>query len=133
MCSYAQTICEAASGKDPQRATQAAGAGVWRYFRHTWSLEYRSIPGRKLPLLIRNRAHPTLPVIGIAMLAGPIIRSATREDWIGWSYDRFIELLSNGERDTGACLEALGARIDLSIKEIRWGRFNVAGRSQLSD
>lgn len=41
---------------------------VWRYFRHTWSLEYRSIPGRKLPLLIRNRAHPTLPVIGIGLI-----------------------------------------------------------------
>jgi hypothetical protein len=93
---------------------------IWRYFRHTWSLEYRSIPGRKLPLLIRNKAHPTLPIIGIAMLASPVIRSATREDWIGWSYGSFVARLMEGSWDVGLALRALRSRIDQSIAEVRW-------------
>ena len=57
---------------------------IWRYFRHTWSLEYRPIPGRQLNLLIRNAARPKRPVIGIAMLASPVVRMRVRDDWIGW-------------------------------------------------
>ena len=58
---------------------------IWRYFRHTWSLEYRSIPGRQMAFLIRNAARPKKPVIGIAMLASPVVRMRTRDDWIGWN------------------------------------------------
>src|SRR5262249_10265362 len=49
---------------------------IWRYFRHTWSLEYRSIPGRQLPILIRNKARPNSPVIGLGLLASPVMRSS---------------------------------------------------------
>ena len=44
---------------------------VWRYFRHSWSLEYKPIPGRTMRLLIRNKARPNWPIMGIAMLASP--------------------------------------------------------------
>ena len=49
---------------------------IWRYFRHTWSLEYRSTPGRQMGLLIRNAARPNRPVIGIAIgeLSSAILR-----------------------------------------------------------
>ena len=38
---------------------------VWRYFRHTWSLEYRPTPGRGLLYLIRNEARPNSPIMAI--------------------------------------------------------------------
>ncbi len=57
---------------------------IWRYFRHTWSLEYNPLPGRTLRLLIRNAARPNHPVIGIAMLASPAANLYVRDEWIQW-------------------------------------------------
>jgi hypothetical protein len=56
---------------------------IWRYFRHTWSLEYRALPGRRLCLLIRNAARPLAPVMGIAMLANGPTALRPRDKWIG--------------------------------------------------
>ncbi len=58
---------------------------VWRFFRHTWSLEYRPTPGRTLLLLVRNAARPLRPVMGIASLANALPQLRVREDWIGWT------------------------------------------------
>jgi hypothetical protein len=93
---------------------------VWRYFRHTWSLEYRSTPGRQMALLIRNAARPKRPVIGIAMLASPVVRMRVRDDWIGWNPEPFIEKLRSGAWDCEIALRALVSRLERSIAEIRW-------------
>jgi hypothetical protein len=58
---------------------------VWRYFRHTWSLEYRPTPGRSLFFLIRNRASPNAPVMAIGALANATLQMRTREEWVAWS------------------------------------------------
>lgn len=58
---------------------------VWRYFRHTWSLEYRATPGRALAFLIRNAARPNAPVMGIASIANAALQLKVRDDKIGWS------------------------------------------------
>jgi hypothetical protein len=39
---------------------------IWRYFRHTWTNHYVSTPGRTMLILVRDRAVPFHPVIGIA-------------------------------------------------------------------
>ena len=57
---------------------------IWRYFRHSWAHEYRSIPGRQMMVLVRNAARPNRPVMGIAMLASPVMRLTSRDLWIGW-------------------------------------------------
>lgn len=93
---------------------------IWRYFRHTWSLEYRSTPGRQMAVLIRNAAKPKRPVIGIAMLASPVVRMRVRDDWIGWNTEPFIERLRSGKWDCEVALRALVARLERSITEIRW-------------
>jgi hypothetical protein len=93
---------------------------IWRYFRHTWSLEYRSTPGRQMPLLIRNAAQPKKPVIGIAMLASPVVRMRVRDNWIGWNPEPFIERLRSGKWDVEVALRALVSRLERSIAEIRW-------------
>ena len=92
---------------------------IWRYFRHTWSLEYRPIPGRQLPILIRNAARPGRPVIGIAMLASPVVRSRTRDDWIGWTAHAVFKSIERGEIKPDEMHRALMRRLDQSIAEIR--------------
>ncbi len=103
---------------------------IWRYFRHTWSLEYRSIPGRQLPLLIRNAARPGRPVMGIAMLASPVLRTKPRDNWLGWTPEPFVARLRSGEWSAKPALKALVARVDKSIKGIRWD--DLAKRSEIN-
>ncbi|HEY9228259.1 MAG TPA: Druantia anti-phage system protein DruA [Gemmatimonadaceae bacterium] len=66
---------------------------VWRYFRHTWTTTYNSTPGRKMYVLIRDRAVPEHPVIGIAALGSAIVQLSDRDRWIGWSSDAFLARL----------------------------------------
>ena len=63
---------------------------IWRYFRHTWSNQYTSTPGRTMAILIRDRATEFHPVIGIAALGSAIVQINERDDWIGWQPKRFI-------------------------------------------
>jgi Domain of unknown function (DUF4338) len=93
---------------------------IWRYFRHTWAHEYRSIPGRQMLLLIRNAARPNRPVMGIAMLASPVMRLTARDQWIGWlresAQDRIAQRLWSPENFG----RALWARVEASIAAVRW-------------
>jgi hypothetical protein len=66
---------------------------IWRYFRHTWSTPYTLPPGRKILILVRDRAAPNHPVIGIAALGNAIVQARTRDKWIGWTTDVFLERL----------------------------------------
>lgn len=58
---------------------------IWRYFRHSWTLEYRSTPGRTLLVLVRNAARPRRPIIGIASLANALPLFRPRDQYIGWT------------------------------------------------
>lgn len=93
---------------------------IWRYFRHTWRHEYRSIPGRQMMLLVRNRARPNRPVIGIAMLASPVMRLSTRDDWIGWLRPAAERLVMSDEWPAHEFGKALFARLEASIADLRW-------------
>ncbi|MEH0843115.1 Druantia anti-phage system protein DruA [Micromonospora sp. CPCC 205711] len=64
---------------------------IWRYFRHTWSNQYTSTPGRTLMILVRDRAAPFHPVIGIAALGSAVVQLAERDDWIGWQPAVFLD------------------------------------------
>lgn len=66
---------------------------IWRYFRHTWTTAYNSTPGRKLFILIRDRAIPDHPVIGIAALGSAIVQMKKRDHWIGWKSETFLDTL----------------------------------------
>jgi hypothetical protein len=92
---------------------------IWRYFRHTWSLEYRPIPGRQMLLLIRNAARPRRPIIGIALLASPVMRLRIRDNWIGWTPSAWAKHLGHGW-DHQVAADALLARLDAAISEVRW-------------
>lgn len=64
---------------------------IWRYFRHTWSNQYTSTPGRTMAVLVRDRAAPMHPVIGIAALGSPVVQIKHRDTWIGWHPRAFLE------------------------------------------
>ena len=92
---------------------------IWRYFRHSWSLEYRSIPGRQLAFLIRNASRPDRPVMGIAMLASPIVRMRVRDSWIGWTSQQLVIDIEQGTVNAEFALRALVSRIDRNLAEVR--------------
>jgi hypothetical protein len=93
---------------------------IWRYFRHTWAHEYRSIPGRQMMVLVRNAARPNRPIMGIAMLASPVMRLTSRDLWIGWLREAALEKLNQGEWSAGAFGRALWTRLETSLAEIRF-------------
>jgi hypothetical protein len=92
---------------------------IWRYFRHTWSLEYKLLPGRTLRLLVRNAARPNHPIVGIALISSPTANLLSRDKWIGWTIDGIISGLMNREYDAGTVALRLLGSIKRAIKEIR--------------
>jgi hypothetical protein len=72
---------------------------IWRYFRHTWANEYKSLPGRTISILIRDAAAPYHPVIGIAALGSAVAQQTRRDEWIGWE-GKFV--LERMKADPGA-------------------------------
>lgn len=93
---------------------------IWRYFRHSWSLEYRPTPGRTLQLLIRNQARPNAPVMGIAMLASACTRQRLRDEWIGWTKAALEKKVASGEWDQLQVAQILMTSLEESLTEIRW-------------
>ena len=67
---------------------------IWRYFRHTWTKAYRSIPGRTMMVLVRDAAADYHPVIGIAALSSAMVQISVRDRWIGWQADKLVEDLT---------------------------------------
>ncbi|MEG6521379.1 Druantia anti-phage system protein DruA [Desulfotomaculum sp. 1211_IL3151] len=60
---------------------------IWRYFRYTWSIPYKSMPGRNLFYLVRDRAQEFHPVIGIFALGNSVLNLKVRDNEIGWTVD----------------------------------------------
>lgn len=63
---------------------------IWRYFRHTWTNQYTSVPGRTMMFLVRDRAASCHPVVGIGALSSPVMQIRERDTWIGWHPDTFL-------------------------------------------
>jgi hypothetical protein len=64
---------------------------VWRYFRHTWSNPHDSIPGRSMLLLVRDRAVPNHPVIGIGALSSAAAQLGERDRFLKWTPEEFAQ------------------------------------------
>lgn len=75
---------------------------IWRYFRHTWSNQYTSVPGRSMYILVRDAAAENHPVIGIAALSSPIVQIRERDEWIGWHPTKFLAEIQANPTDNVA-------------------------------
>lgn len=62
-------------------------ADIWRYFRYTWSIPYKTMPGRNLFYLVRDASQEFHPVIGIFALGNSVLNLTVRDDEIGWTID----------------------------------------------
>ncbi|MCD7919354.1 MAG: DUF4338 domain-containing protein [Clostridiales bacterium] len=60
---------------------------IWRYFRYTWSIPYRTMPGRNLYYIVRDRLQPHHPVMGIFALGNSVLNLTVRDDDIGWTVE----------------------------------------------
>jgi hypothetical protein len=89
---------------------------VWRYFRHTWTNQYTSVPGRTMVFLVRDRAAVNHPVMGIGALSSPIMQIRERDSWIGWHPDVFLERVRR--EPTRELAKWLVDTLDAAIDEI---------------
>lgn len=70
---------------------------IWRYFRLTWATPSETTPGRTMQYLIRDEAHPNLPVMGLISLENCAVQITDRDMVIGWNTPEFIEVLKRGD------------------------------------
>src|SRR5690606_5474033 len=89
---------------------------IWRYFRHTWSNAYFTVPGRSMPILVRDAATAHHAVIGLAAISSPVVQIAERDQWMGWDTDTFLESIR--ETPTQKVAQWLSTRIDTQLHEI---------------
>ena len=89
---------------------------IWRYFRHTWTNQYTSVPGRSMMFIVRDRAAPFHPVIGIGALSSPIMQIRERDIWIGWHPSTFLSYIKTSP--TNGAAKWLVKVVEQAIKEI---------------
>lgn len=89
---------------------------IWRYFRHTWTNAYSTVPGRSMPILIRDAATEHHTVIGLAAISSPIVQIAERDNWIQWDTKQFVAAV---QADPSAKIARwLARRIKIQLREI---------------
>ncbi|MFG2325668.1 Druantia anti-phage system protein DruA [Streptomyces sp. NPDC048568] len=89
---------------------------IWRYFRHTWSNAYATVPGRSMPILIRDASTEFHAVIGLAAISSPVVQIAERDRWMGWDTDQFLEQVRT--EPTADIARWLARRISTQLEEI---------------
>ena len=89
---------------------------IWRYFRHTWTNQYTSTPGRSMAFLVRDRAAKCHPVMGIGAISSPIVQIRERDEWIGWDAKTFFESIL--EKQPSELRDWIGTTVKSAIDEI---------------
>ena len=89
---------------------------IWRYFRHTWTNQYTSTPGRWMAILVRDRSRKFHPVMGIGAIGSPIVQIRERDVWIGWHAETFLESVTAAP--TAELGRWLCKIVDCAIKEL---------------
>ena len=93
---------------------------IWRYFRLTWSSEYKTVPGKSFPMLIRNAARPNKPIIGIAMLRSAALGDDARDTMIGWKDEKTLrEEIYAKKIDINFVVDSMLKCLDDQIKSVR--------------
>lgn len=88
---------------------------IWRYFRYTWSIPYKTMPGRNLYYLVRDRLQPCHPVIGIFALGNSVLNLTVRDDDIGWTVEAIRKNMSR-KMDVSYCDQVLSETDGKTVK-----------------
>jgi Domain of unknown function (DUF4338) len=89
---------------------------IWRYFRHTWTNQYTSVPGRTMAFLVRDQAISSHPVVGIGALSSPVMQLRQRDAWVGWDAETFLTRMRS--EPTLPMARWLVKMIDTAINEL---------------
>ena len=89
-----QPYLQLVDGRPPDVYTGIPLREIWRYFRYTWSIPQTPIPGRHLHYLVRDAAHESHAVIGIAALSNCAVQVVSRDRAIGWSTSGLVATLA---------------------------------------
>ena len=89
---------------------------IWRYFRHTWSNAYATIPGRSMPILVRDGPLPITPSSGSRRSLARSSRSLSATRWMGWETDQFLADLR--AQPTAKMVRWIAGRIKVQQEEI---------------
>jgi hypothetical protein len=71
--------------KSKDRFTGQRLIDIWRYLRYSWAIPYQSTPGRNMFYLVRDAAHPSHAIMGIAALGNCVAQLGDRDRFIGWN------------------------------------------------
>ena len=88
---------------------------IWRYFRYTWSIPYKTMPGRNMFYLVRDRAQLYHPIIGIFALGNSVLNLTVRDDDIGWTVYSIKKNLERKAEKT-RCEQIVGGTNGKTIK-----------------
>jgi hypothetical protein len=113
---------QAATADDLDEYTGLPLLDIWRYCRYTWSLPFQTQPGRRMFYLVRDRARPGHPIMGIGALGSSVVQLTVRDEYIGWSLEALRDCPDPAPR-----LRALAAELDRAIGEIYHLDFLAAG------
>lgn len=106
---------------------------VWRYFRLTWSTVPQSVPGRRMLVLVRDRAAENHPIVGIALLGSAVVQLGVRDNWIGWTPDTFIAHVRSNRSSSHVRWVLAGVRDALQAIYVRdFLRDGLITRKQIS-
>lgn len=72
---------------------------IWRYFRHTWANPYQSVPGRSMAFLVRDAAALGHPVMGVAAISSAAVQMTSRDQFIGWQAESFVDWVAAAPTD----------------------------------
>ena len=88
---------------------------IWRYIRYTWSIPYKSMPGRNLFYLVRDRLQPCHPIIGIFALGNSVLNLTVRDDDIGWTVEAIKKNMGR-RMEINYCNQALRKKKKKTVK-----------------
>lgn len=107
---------------------------IWRYFRLTWSSEYKSVPGKSLPILIRNAARPNKPIMGIAQLRSAALADTARDTMIGWvNEEELRKKIYKKELDIEFVVKCLLSSLEEEINAIKVDDFVFINKNTLKN
>jgi hypothetical protein len=113
---------------DPVQVCEHTGLrlqDIWRYFRLTWTTVPQSTPGRRMMILVRDRAAAFHPVIGIAAITSPVVQLGVRDQWVGWREQEFLQAIQ--EKPSKTIAEWVLSGVDDMIESLYLDDFFASG------
>lgn len=101
--------------KEKDEHTGYCLSDIWRYFRYTWSIPYKTMPGRNLFYLVRDSAQQYHPVIGIFALGNSVLNLSVRDDRIGWTVEAIQKQMMR-RRKVECCEESISGTNGKTVK-----------------